>query len=92
MQNYSGFIKFSNRIEPSFLSSGFKDWNDATRRFKGHQSSDLHKEAVIKLTAQPIDESLSKAVKEQKSTNRKMLKKVIEVMIYLCRQGIPLRG
>lgn len=89
--NLAGFVTFSNRAEPSFLSTGFKDWNDATRRFRNHQLPAIHLEAEMKFTAQPIDESLNKTLKQQKKFNREMLKHVVDAIIYLCRQSIPLR-
>ena len=90
--NLAGFITFSNRTKPSFIFSGFKDWNDTGRRFRSYQASDIHQEAVMRLTAQPVDELLNKALKEQKRLNRDMLKQVVSAIIYLSRQSIPLRG
>lgn len=74
------------------MISGFKDWNDATRRFKIHQESEMHMEAVLKLTSQQVDVALNKKHLSQKQTNREMLKEVVRGIIYLCRQSIALRG
>eukprot|EP00105_Crassostrea_gigas_P017526 XP_011435339.1 PREDICTED: zinc finger MYM-type protein 1-like [Crassostrea gigas] len=39
--------KISNsKLDGSFLSTGFSNWKDATSKFRKHQDSDCHKEAV----------------------------------------------
>ena len=83
--------------EPSFTVSGFSNWKDATRAFKKHDNSEVHKHAVEKLyilpsTTKDIGESLSVAHGKEKQRNREYFLKVLQNIRFLARQGIALRG
>ena len=83
--------------EPSFISSGFSNWKDATVAFKKHQLSACHHKAVdvmitIPSTMRDIGEQLSQIHREEKATNRKMFLKILSSIRYLARQGLALRG
>ena len=78
----------------AFISKGFRDWHHS-EKFKNHQGSDCHCEAVAKVikTEQSKDISVllnSEKEKEQKQ-NRKCLLKMIAVTKFLARQGIAFR-
>ena len=78
----------------AFLSRGFCIWKDAKASFKRHEESRCHKDSLQVLTIRRLDcgEMLSKAVSEEKVTNRQILYKIVSITWYLARQGLPLRG
>jgi hypothetical protein len=87
----------SSKREPAFVSKGFTYWKEATTAFRKHQSSDCHKEAIEAVVTLPkqvhdVGELLSKAHKEEKAMNRRMLLKILHCIRFLARQGLPLRG
>ena len=89
-------MKESN-AEPSFVSSGFSNWKDATVAFKKHQLSACHHKAVdimitIPATTRNVGEQLSHIHCQEKATNRKMFLKILSSIRYLARQGLALRG
>ena len=78
--------------EASFIVNGFSNWKDATRIFKKHDDSDVHKHAVEKLhiiprTTRYIGESLNAAHEKEKRMNREYLLKVLQNIRFLARQG-----
>jgi len=88
----------SHRREPTFITSGFTNWKEATKCFNKHQSSACHGEAVEALCLLPeqimghVDDLMSTDINQQKATNRKMLIKILQNVKYLARQGLPFRG
>ena len=88
----------SNKREPAFITNGFTYWKEATTAFNQHQSSATHLEAIESLVLLPsqiqgdIGEMLSHEHQEGKSINRKMFLLILEVIRFLVRQGLPLRG
>lgn len=57
--------------DPAFISTGFRGWNIATKKFKLHQMSSIHISSVQTLSAYlkeiPIDVQLEKKRKELKT-------------------------
>ena len=90
--------KISNsKAEGSFISTGFSNWKDATSKFRKHQDSDCHKEAVERSVKLPretkdIGEVLSAAHTEEKAFNRQQLLTILRNIRFLARQGLPIRG
>ena len=88
----------SKKREPAFITNGFTYWKEATTAFNQHQSSATHLEAIESLVLLPsqiqgdIGEMLSHEHQEGKSINRKMFLLILEVIRFLVRQGLPLRG
>ena len=87
----------TGNIDACFVFSGFTNWKDATCAFKRHEVSDEHKAAVeaivtIPKTTKDIGTALSEGYKQEVETNRQMLLKIISIVRFLCRQGLPLRG
>ena len=83
--------------DPAFISTGFRNWKYALIKFRTHDSSSCHREAVEKVltlpkTTRDIAESLSSAHKADKLKNRQMLMKVLTNVQFLARQALPLRG
>ena len=65
--------------------------------FPSHDRSDCHREAVERLLTLPantrdVGEHLSAEHEEEKTTNRKNLRKVLSDLRCLARQGLSMRG
>ena len=89
-----GKLKMTGLAEASFLSKGFHNWKDAIRLFMKHESCSVHKQAVsaLSLTTRDISELLSVEYYREKKENQAYLLHVISTVLYLARQGLPLRG
>jgi len=87
-----GTLTFSTKKQTAFISSGVSYWKDAIRKFKAHQKSECHKEAVMKAEATPIDNVLNPKHLAAKELASDMVKKVVETVYLLARQGLALRG
>ena len=46
-----GLLRSNSKKDPAFLSKGFRNWKKATKTFEGHQVSDTHRTAAVKLQA-----------------------------------------
>ena len=46
-------LNWSLNMDLAFLSTGFSNWKDATRKFAQHESSKCHTESVLKTLALP---------------------------------------
>ena len=44
-------LNWSLNMDLAFLSTGFSNWKDATRKFAQHESSKCHTESVLKMLA-----------------------------------------
>ena len=84
--------------DPAFLTKGFTYWKEATNAFKKHQASDCHREATEALVVLPkhiqgdVGELLSQQHQEAKTSNRRMLIKILANIWFLAHQGLPLTG
>ena len=90
------FLTFSKNYKPAFVENGFQNLKKAKERFRDHESSSMHAEAVLKLGAQQsspgVDSLLNKQLDSEQLFHRKMLMKLLSAIFYLTRQGLPLRG
>ena len=90
----------NQNIEPRWISEGYSNWKVATRPgrgFKGHETSDCHKEAIERTETLPkctadVGESLSADHAAEKSIARQALLKILSNVRFLARQALPLRG
>ena len=85
-------LNWSLNMDLAFLSTGFSNWKDATRKFAQHESSKCHTESVLKMLALPsstpnIAEALSSQTQKERLDRRKCF-----LSKCLARQGLPLRG
>lgn len=92
-----GKITFSKNYKPTFVENGFQNLKKARERFRDHESSSMHAEAVLKLGADKsassgVDALLSKQLENQQKHHRLMLMKLLNAIKYLTRQGLALRG
>ena len=78
--------------EASFIVNSFSNWKDATRIFKKHDTSDVHKHTIEKhhilpKTTRDIGESLNTPHKKEKRIKSEYLLKVLQDNRFLARQG-----
>jgi len=89
-------LTFSKRAEPTFSTSGFKNWRKALNKFDTHQSSEAHREAMLKwelATKQtPINVQFESKVSKLQACRRQCLLKQLDPLRYLLRQGMAVRG
>ena len=89
----AGKAKVSGSAEKSFLSTGFTNWQGATRAFKKHEESHFHKLCSSALaTTMDVGDMLNAAAITEKENNRKYMLKVLSSIRFLARQGLALRG
>eukprot|EP00731_Ephydatia_muelleri_P006057 Em0003g305a len=72
----------SSTVDKAFIVTGFPNWKDAIIRFKNHESSGCHREAVERAITLPkvtkdIGELLSEAHSKEKRDNRECLLKIL---------------
>ena len=97
MQGYkSGVTHLSAKAEPTFTLTGFSNWKKATTRFKEHECSQAHRNAlaanISSSRSTPINEMLIRQVEDAKTTRRKSLINQLSALRYLLRQGIAIRN
>ena len=69
-------------LEKSFISTGFSYWKDAVSKFKKHESSQCHKDAVLKTislpsTSKDVGEMLAKQQASERSQRRSCFLKLL---------------
>uniref|UniRef100_A0A1X7UPW5 Uncharacterized protein n=1 Tax=Amphimedon queenslandica TaxID=400682 RepID=A0A1X7UPW5_AMPQE len=85
----------SGKSFSAFVVHGFDNWKKAKERFRHHEVSQLHKEAVMKLSAaaQPsIDTQLSMQLSFDQSQRRFLLQKLLSSIQLLAKQSLAFRG
>ena len=88
----------ANRIEPSFVLKGFKDWHNAMSSFKKHENSAMHLQATERRFENRSTKHIGDLISHgdlkpsQKEDNWKSLLKVFSCIRKLGRQGIALRS
>ena len=88
-------ITFSKRNDSAFITKGFSNWKKAKEKFREHESSQTHREAVFKYESmkRPSIISISNtAFKKQQEVNRQMLLIQLRNLRFLMRQGLSFRG
>ena len=88
-------LTFSKMGESAFTETGFRNWRKAVEKFKCHECSHVHREAQIKWTARgqaTIESRLQSQLAQSQLTRRQGLLAQIRAIVFLCRQGIALRG
>ena len=91
-----GLLKFSKYLKSVFIEEGYGNWSKALQRFRNHEKSDMHREAMEKLAAKSSKTNVVAQLSAQHEADnffhRKMLLKLLSCIRYLARQGLPLRG
>ena len=71
----AGQLTFSTKKQDAFLSAGVCYWKDALKKFRSHQKSECHREAVLKLDSTTVTDLINPLYLEQKQMRSKMVKK-----------------
>ena len=82
----------SLNIDLAFLSTGFSNWKDATRKFAHYTSSKCHTESVLKMLALPsstpnIAEALSAQTLKERLDHRKCFLNIVANIRFFACQG-----
>jgi hypothetical protein len=78
-----------------FISNGFLNWKNAKLKFKKHEKSQLHREALMKtilMQQPPVATQLSKQAEKDHKHRQDMLMKVLQSIKFLVRQSLAVRG
>ena len=79
-----------------FITGGFGSWRKALKRFQEHEKSEMHLEAMERLAAKASSSHIGVQLNTHYAAEQKfhkiMLLKLLEVIRFLGRQGLPLRG
>ena len=93
---YRNLLTYPKHSKSTFIDDGFQNLKKALERFREHEASVMHKEAIFKLAAMEsssgIGTLLSRQLESDQALHRTMLMKVLSCVKYLARQGLPLRG
>ena len=87
--------KLATKTEPTFISTGFRNYKKSTEKFTAHEKSQTHKFSVAQLSSQKrptVMSQLNSNDLQQHNDNRECLLKVISKVRILLRQGIATRG
>ena len=85
----------STKAEPTFTTTGFSNWKKATTRFKEHESSQAHRDAVfahVSANSTSVNAMLQSQVNSVQATRRSSLMKQLTALRYLLRQGLSIRN
>ena len=91
----SRLVCFSKKNSDAFVSTGFNNWKKALKRFRQHESCNMHTESCMKLKSlqqRSVASQLSNLKATEQKCNREMLCKVLSSLKYLLRQGLAIRG
>ncbi len=83
-----------HRSDAAFVSTGFRNWKKAIKKFTAHQTSHAHQHYVTVIARQPnpISAQLSSAWRKQQEVARHCLRKIVSSVRHVARQGQSLRG
>ena len=91
---FSGAI-MSSKAEQAFSVDGFSNWKKALTRFKAHELSQAHRDAVLAFEASkgiPINHQLQKELHDISKKRRQSLLNQLCVLRSLLRQGLAIRN
>ena len=90
-----GGITFSKRGDSTFITTGFSNWKKGKEKFRDHELSQVHNEAVLKhesSTRPGVLEIANNALKKDQKERREKLMKQLQSLRFLLRQGLAVRG
>ena len=88
-------ITFIKTGEKTFTQNGFQKWRKAIEKFRAHECSHTHKEAIMKWNARykpTIAAELSSQLLKLQRLRREGLLMQLRAILLLTRQGIAIRG
>ena len=65
-------FNLSKHAETTLSTAGFRNWKDATRSFRKHESSSSHKEATLKWVYYSKSQSVAVQLDKQLQSNQEM--------------------
>ena len=89
-----GGITFSKRGDSTFITTGFSNWKKGKEKFRDHELSQVHNEAVLKhesSTRPGVLEIANNALKKDQKERREKLMKQLQSLRFLLRQGLAVR-
>jgi Domain of unknown function (DUF4371)/hAT family C-terminal dimerisation region len=96
MASSLGLLAVSHRHEDAFTRTGFSNWKRALDRFREHEKSSCHREAVVKwagyMNSRTIADKICATAGEQQQQRRHVLLQLFDSLRYLARQGLATRG
>ena len=86
--------------DQAFISRGFKNWKSALSDFRDHETSLSHRSSMgvwqslkqLDVKGSSVAQQMSSGYQAQILLNRSNVKKIFEAILFLGRQGLPLRG
>lgn len=92
----NNLFSFSTKRDEAFITQGFQSWRNALAKFKSHELSKCHTEAVMKLAVSRkgtnVLSELSTAHTRDRIAARTALHKVVSSIQFLAKQGLAMRG
>ena len=93
----NNLLQSAHCLEPTFISTGFSNWKDATAKFSKHEGSLCHKDSVLKTITLPsttsdVGEMLTSQLAKERLERRKCLLNMLSNARFLSRHGLALRG
>ena len=86
----------TKKYESAFTTKGFNSWRKAKERFLQHEKSELHREAVYKISTAEgtpaVHVQLDNHISQQQKCRRNMFIKEVATLRTLLRQGLAVRG
>lgn len=82
--------------DTALTSEGYTNWKKAAYKFRTHEGSSRHKEAVMKVISlkenEPVGSLVSKQAKLDQEKNCRALESIVTSVLFLARQGLAFRG
>jgi hypothetical protein len=94
--NYLRLLQNARFVKEAFIDKEFSNWKHALERFGGHEKSECHRTAVMKMAAitsgTHVLSNLNKAKQDDMLKARSALLRILTSLTYLAKQGLAIRG
>ena len=91
-----GLVTFSKRYNLAFVEGGFSNWKKALQRFSEYEKSEMHREALTKVSSLTKSVDVGVQLRTQHDTemknHRALFMKLVDCVLFLARQGLSFRG
>ena len=87
-------VGFSVHTQENFITIGYQDWTNATKSFKTHEGSQQHLDSVMFFAnkSKEIPAMMTPEYLRQQQEARISLELMLSSLLYLAKQGDPIRG
>ena len=91
---YCGVCKLFSPTSTEMLITGFNIWKNAASRLLSHENSHLHSRSFQSWCTRSKKQGLNfcKLYESQCDYWKKVLQRIIDVILFLCKRGLALRG